>query len=91
MKPQDVIEQLVGTGSGWDQLDTMAFTIYNPSKFSEAGNAEIDFEKGIVNLYNKGDDENLGKVSKSFAIVAKLEPCDPPKKASSEEGDVEEY
>ena len=90
MKPQDVIEQLVGTGSGWDQADIMGFTIYNPSKFPEAGSAEIDFEKGRVNLYNKGDDENLGKISKSFAIKATLEPCDPPEKTSSAEGDVED-
>ena len=86
MKPQDVIEQLVGTGSGWDQVDTMAFVLYNPAKFHGADSASVDFEKGTVCVQRINPD-NVDDIKEDhFAIVAKLEPCDPPDKTESEEG-----
>ena len=70
MKPQDVIKQLIGTCSGWDQLDTIAFVFHEPGKFPDASSASVDFEKGVVELWSK--DETT--VLQEFAIVATLEP-----------------
>lgn len=80
--PQNVIEQLIGTGSGWDQFDTMNFVVYNPSKFPAASSAAVDFEKGrvCVQYDTKKEDSEVDFREEHFAIVAKLEPCEAPKK-----------
>jgi len=70
MQPEDVVKQLVGEGKGgWDQDDTLSFTIYGPSKYPLANNANVDFEHGTVTLY--GEDN---EVQQKFRIIATLEP-----------------
>lgn len=87
--PQDVIEQLIGTSSGWDQFDTMGFEFFNPSKFPGASSASVAFEKGrvCVQYDTKKEDGEVDIREEHFAIKATLEPCEAPKKTESEEED----
>ena len=70
MQPQDVLIQLVGEGDGWDQIDTLDFMVYKPSKFPEADSAAVYFSTGIVELYS------AEKIIRQFAIKATLEQVD---------------
>jgi hypothetical protein len=67
MIPTDVIEQLIGESSGWDQQDTMAFSFYDVWKDDTRYPCVfVDLEKGIV--YDNDDN-----VVRTFAIKATLE------------------
>lgn len=76
MKPQDVIKQLIGECDSWDQLDTLAFTFNEPSKFPTADCAFVDLEKGTLAVRWFGDGEKEDEVIKEkiYAIKATLEP-----------------
>lgn len=70
MISKDVIEQLIGPIESWDQMDTMAFVIYNVTHEGKTyPSANVNFEKGVVEFYNEDDDVVL-----KFAIKATLEP-----------------
>jgi len=65
--PEDVIKQLVGTVKGWDQHHTMDFQFYGCSKY-DGNDVEVDFEKGILTVYDKGGDTVL----KNWLLKPKL-------------------
>lgn len=64
-----IIEQLLGKCEEWDQVDTLVFVFYKPEKFSYADYANIDFEKGIIEICTDYDNHIL----KTFNIKATLE------------------
>lgn len=67
MEQEDLIKSLVGEGTGWDQVDTLSFIIYKPSKFPEAEFANIDLDKCLVEL---GKEDST--IFKTFRINAEL-------------------
>ena len=69
MKPQDVVKQLVGEVTGWNQASELMFVFYGCEKFDE-GTVNIDFESGILEVVDP-DDEG---VLTSYSIKATLEP-----------------
>lgn len=71
MISEDVIKQLVGETTGWDEVDTMSFQLEGCSKFDGA-TAVVSFESGIVEVYDEA-----GAVEKQFAIKATLEEITP--------------
>lgn len=71
MKPEDVIKQLVGETTDWDQHDTMLFSFYECSKFDGALTT-IDFDNGILAVYNEDGTEEVNR----YAIKATLCPLE---------------
>jgi len=70
MKPKDCISQIIDSHTGWDQQDTMAFTLYEPTcRGIKYAAADIDFEKGLVSFWNDKDTK-----AEEFSIKVSIEP-----------------
>ena len=70
MKPTDVIKQLIGDASGWDQHDLLSFSFYDVVRDGITYPAvSVCLDAGVVEFFN-ADNEVVLK----FAIKATLEP-----------------
>lgn len=68
MKPEDVIQQLCGKSTAWDQADTLCFVLYEAEKFS-GKDVNVNFEEGVLEVI-----EEDGSINQKFAIQATLVP-----------------
>lgn len=75
MKPQNVIQQLIGTHSGWEDIDIMAFQFYDPSKYPWAKVASVYFDKGTLTLQDFDSEGSITR-EEQYCIKATLEPFD---------------